>query len=50
MGRHAYALVPRDNGKYELTNPWDTKNSMIVTEKQLREYLTQDGYINYIGN
>jgi hypothetical protein len=50
MGGHAYALVPRDNGKYELSNPWDTKNSMIVTEKQLREYLTQDGYINYIEN
>lgn len=47
-GEHAYGLVPLANGNFELINPWDTKHSMVVTEKQLREYLMKDGYIDFM--
>jgi hypothetical protein len=49
-GKHAYGLVPLANGNFELINPWDTKHPMVVTKTQLREYLTKDGYINFIRN
>lgn len=46
MGRHAYSLVPLADGQFKVINPWDTKNPMILTEKQLREYMAHDAYID----